>query len=79
VRDSPLRRIVSPSRQSSRPVSSGSPLFSTYASRETHFLNHTTTLSRSAERGPFRRSTPGSIPILNARLALIRAQPQSTR
>jgi hypothetical protein len=54
VRDSSLRRIVSPSRQSSRPVSSGSPLFSTYASRETHFLNHTTTLSRSAERGgPF--------------------------
>ena len=80
VRDSPLRRIVSPSGQSPRPVSSGSPLFSTYASRETHFLNHTTTLSRSAEGGgPFQALYSGVIAILNARLALIRAQPQSTR
>jgi hypothetical protein len=42
-------------------------LFSTYPSRETDFLNHTTTLSGSAEGGgPFGRLDPRSIALLNA-------------
>src|SRR5271163_1276729 len=47
VRNSPMRRIVGPSERSPETVPSGSHLFSTYPSRETDFLNHTTTLSRS--------------------------------
>jgi hypothetical protein len=75
VRDRPMRRIVGFSKQAPGTVSSGPHLFSTYSPRETHFLNHKTTLSRSAEGGgPFGRPDLGSRTLLNAKVALIRAR-----
>src|ERR1700722_10927314 len=60
VGDSPIRRIAGLSERSPGTVSSGSHLFSTHSSRETDFLNHKTTLSRSAEGGgPFRAPRSG--------------------
>ena len=67
VRDSPVRRIASLSERPPGTVPSGPQLFSTYPSRETQFLNHTTTQSRSAEGGgTFRAPRSGVDSLLNA-------------
>jgi hypothetical protein len=76
VRRSSIRRIIGPSGPSPGAVSSGSPVFSTCSSRETHILNHTTTPFRSwSEADPVGRLAPGPLALFNARFALIRTRP----
>src|ERR1700733_985192 len=79
VRDSPVRRIASLSERPPGTVPSGPQLFSTYPSRETQFLNHTTTQSRSAEGGgTFRAPRSGVDSPAQRGVALIRARHQFT-